>query len=139
MPRSASSLRLTRPEPREADVLASVLEYLQKVAEPMGLVVWHARMNSGLDTSARPVGGNRFVRYGFRGCPDILGQLPGGRLLALECKRPTGRLSREQKAFLAKARDGGALAEVVRSVDEVDRLVRGGPDNPNLPKRFGGR
>lgn len=118
-------LRLVRPEPREADVLASVLEYLA-YAERQGRVIWHARTNTGAGRLQRRDGtAGQWLRFGWPGCPDILGQLPGGRLLALEVKRPSGRVRPEQAAFLAKARDGGAVAAVVRSVDDVHRLVRG--------------
>lgn len=77
----------------EAAALAEVLQALRH--HP--LVAWAERQNSGV---AR-MGGRRFVRFGWRGCSDLLGQLKDGRLLAVECKAPRGRLQAEQQEFLA--------------------------------------
>ena len=38
-----------------------------------------------------------FVRFGFKGCPDVLGQLKDGRLLGVEVKTKTGKLRAELK------------------------------------------
>jgi hypothetical protein len=44
-------------------------------------------------------------------------------MLAIEVKRPSGRVQPEQRAFLDKASAGGGLAFVARSVSDVwDRL-----------------
>ena len=48
------------------------------------LVAWCERMNSG----AAKVG-DRFIRFGWPGCPDVLGQLKDGRLLGVEVKSHT--------------------------------------------------
>jgi hypothetical protein len=68
--------------------------------------------------------GNRFVRFGEKGSADILGVLPGGRLLACECKLP-GKLPTEaQSAWLERVRQAGALACVVTSVKELEDVLR---------------
>jgi hypothetical protein len=65
------------------------------------------------------------MRFGKVGSSDILGILPGGRLLCIECKAPDGgRLSPEQKQFLADVRELGALALVVRDWQELDAALR---------------
>jgi hypothetical protein len=56
---------------------------------------------------------------GTRGVPDILGCLPGGRLLAVECKDGRGKLTDEQYAFLVNVNALGGLALCVRSVGEL--------------------
>lgn len=66
---------------REAAALVEVLLTLR--AHPM--VAWAERMNSG----AARIGG-RFVRFGWTGCPDLLGQLKDGRLLGVEVKAEKG-------------------------------------------------
>jgi hypothetical protein len=116
-----TAYRLTRPEPREADVLASVQQALR--VHP--LVAWHARMNAGAGKLTYANGQtSQFMRFGFKGMPDILGQLKDGRLLAIECKRPSGRVRPEQQAFLDKAASNGAVAILARSVDDVwDKLT----------------
>ena len=54
------------------------------------------------------------------GSADLIGVLaPSGRLIALECKSPTGRLRREQRDWLAVVRKFGGFACVVRSADEA--------------------
>jgi hypothetical protein len=67
----------------------------------------------------------RFMRFGKKGSSDILGILPGGRLLCAECKAPDrGRLSPEQKQFIADVQELRALALVVRGWNELDEALR---------------
>lgn len=106
---------LEQPEPRrlerkEAAALAEVLKALH--AHPA--VAWAERMNSG---AARI--GARFVRFGWRGCPDVLGQLRDGRLLGVEVKSPTGRIRPEQAVFLERIADAGGCAFVARDCRDV--------------------
>ena len=115
-------LKLTRPEPTEAAVLDAVRRAL--ALHPA--VVWFERMNSGAGFLWRPGGvKSQFMRFGFPGCPDILGQLVDGRLLAIEVKSPSGTVSKDQAAFLQQATKHGALALVARSVDEVLAALQG--------------
>lgn len=95
---SADLFGLERGEPRcndrpEAAALLEVLKALR--AHPA--VAWCERMNSG---AARM--GTRFVRFGFVGCPDVLGQLRDGRLLGVEVKARKGRMRAEQAVFLER-------------------------------------
>lgn len=116
-------LRLSRPEPKEADVLAAIKQALA-LLELRGRVVWWARMNTGKGKVLRANGSaSQWQQWGFTGCPDILGQLNDGRVLAIEVKRPSGKLRPEQDAFLSKAAGAGACAFVARSVDDVWRAV----------------
>lgn len=94
----------------EAVALIEVLKALR--AHPA--VVWCERMNSG---AARV--GNRFIRFGWPGCPDVLGQLKDGRLLGVEVKGPTGKLSSEQAVFLERIRGAGGVAFVARNCRDV--------------------
>ena len=74
------------------------------------------------------------MRFGKVGSSDILGILPGGRLLCVECKAQGGRLSPEQKQFLADVRELGALALVVRGWWELDEaLIEAGYDMKDMP------
>lgn len=61
--------------------------------------------------------------YRRKGVADILGCLPGGRLLAIEVKSSTGRLSPEQRAFLDEIAGLGGLAFMARSIDDVKRVL----------------
>jgi len=99
----------------EGRVLDGCLRYL----EAMG--IYHWRNNTGAVQFAP----GRFMRFGKVGSSDVLGVLPGGRLLCVECKAPNrGRLSPEQKQFLADVRELGALALVVRGWWELDEALR---------------
>lgn len=113
--------KLTRPEPKEADIQASILRALR--IHPA--VVWHERTNTGAGKLQHSNGTSRFIRFGFKGQPDILGQVVGGRLLAIEVKRPSGVVSPDQKAFISKAKENGAVAFVARSVADVFEVLDG--------------
>ena len=99
----------------EAAALSEVLKALN--AHPA--VAWCERMNSG----AAKVG-NRFVRFGFPGCPDVLGQLRDGRLLGVEVKSRTGRLSPEQSLFLERIRAAGGVGFIARDCRDVLRELQ---------------
>jgi hypothetical protein len=68
---------------------------------------------------------DRWVHFGKRGSADIIWLLPGGRFLAVEVKAPDGRLSPEQKQFIADIRDEGGFAVCVKSIKELDEALRG--------------
>ena len=99
----------TRPE---SAALREVLQAL--TAHPA--VAWCQRMNSG----AVKVG-NRFIRFGWPGCPDLLGQLKDGRLLGVEVKAPKGKLRPEQTIFLERIRAAGGVAFMARDCRDVTR------------------
>lgn len=103
----------------EAAALVEVLQALR--AHPA--VSWCERMNSG----AARVGG-RFIRFGFMGCPDVLGQLRDGRLLGVEVKAAKGKLRPEQAVFLERVRSGGGVAFVARDCLDVIREL----NRPNV-------
>jgi len=94
---------------------AALLEVL-KAVRAHRLVAWCERMNSG----AAKVG-NRFIRFGWPGCPDVLGQLKDGRLLGVEVKARAGRLRPEQALFLERIRAAGGVAFVARDLRDVLR------------------
>jgi hypothetical protein len=95
---------------REGAALIEVLLAL-RVHPAVG---WHERMNSG----AVRIDG-RFVRFGFPGCPDILGQMKDGRLLAVEVKSPKGKPRPEQSEFIDKVRRAGGVAFIARNLVDV--------------------
>lgn len=117
-------LKLKTPEPTEAVVLYDVLACLKQL-QSLGRVVWYARFNTAAGKLQYGNSGvSQFIRFGFPGCPDIIGQMPGGRLLAIEVKRPSGVVTDDQAAFLEMASHGGALAFVARSVSDVMEAIR---------------
>jgi len=58
-----------------------------------------------------------------RGVPDRLCVLPGGRAVAVEVKRPGGKVTRMQERELAQLNTLGLQAVVVDSIEAVERLV----------------
>jgi hypothetical protein len=120
----ATPFRLTRPEPPEAAIQDAVLRFLQ--LDPR--VAWAHRFNTGamkiptLDANGRQRG-QRFVRFAFKGCADVLGQLSSGHFLAVEVKRPSTRPTAEQAAFLAQVEANRGLAVVARGIDDLERAL----------------
>ncbi len=88
---------------------AAALTEVLKALESHPSVAWCHRMNSG----ALRIG-KRFVRFGWPGCPDVLGQLKDGRLLGVEVKAPKGKLRPEQAIFLERIRCAGGVAFMAR-------------------------
>jgi hypothetical protein len=121
----ASKLKLRRQEPTEHAIQDAILRYLAVDRR----VAWAKRINSGAHTAesvnakGKPV--RRFVRYGFPGCSDILGQLTDGRLLAIECKSRRGKLTDEQAAFLITVQANGGVAFVARNIEDVQEGLAG--------------
>jgi hypothetical protein len=114
--------KLTRPEPTEGAVLNMILTALK--IHPK--IVWFERMNSAAGKLIYPDGNtSQFMRFGFVGMPDILGQVVGGRLLAIEVKKPSGRVSDDQQEFIDLANKHGAIAFVARSVADVLSVLDG--------------
>ena len=73
--------------------------------------------------------------YKINGVSDILGVIQG-RMLAIEVKSPVGRLTDEQRIFLAKVNECNGIGFVARSLEQcVDQLLPHFPNNEAL-KRF---
>jgi len=57
------------------------------------------------------------------GMADVIGVLPGGRFLAIECKAQDGRTTEAQVAWLRDVHKAGGLAFVARDLDTVQNLI----------------
>lgn len=119
---------LGQPEPKqpndrpEAAALVEVLKALR--AHP--LVAWAERQNSGAVRN-----GGRFIRFGWPGCPDVLGQLRDGRFLGVEVKAAKGRASPEQVAFLERIRGAGGVGFIAHDLRDVVRELKTIKGNQN--------
>jgi hypothetical protein len=101
------------PKIYERDVLSAAHEYLTL----RGITHW--RNNTGtVMYKERP------IRYGKTGSSDIIGVCPDGRFLAVECKRPGGRLSAAQGGFLSGINACGGVGIVVDSVESLERQLK---------------
>lgn len=68
--------------------------------------------------------GDRFIRFGIPGSPDIIGIMPGtGQFLGIECKMPGRYLSQSQKAFQSVIERNGGIYIVARTMDDIDAVV----------------
>ncbi len=59
-----------------------------------------------------------FIKYGLLGSTDILG-ICNGRMVCIEIKTGTGRLSEDQKMFKSMILDNGGIHATIRSVEDV--------------------
>lgn len=101
---------------KEADVLKAVMGFL-KLHPRVG---WVRRMNVG----ATETQDGRYIKFGFTGCSDIIGQMKDGRFLAIEVKREVGgKASEAQLAFIYTIQRHGGVAGVAHSVDDVVRIL----------------
>ena len=103
-------------ERKNAKPEAAALKEVLMALNAHSAVAWCERMNSG----AAKIG-NRFVRFGWPGCPDVLGQLKDGRLIGVEVKSKTGKLRPEQSFFLERIRLAGGVAFMARDCRDVYR------------------
>lgn len=73
----------------------------------------------------RQLGGRayKWVSPGNRGVPDRIVILPGGRVLAVEVKRPGGKTTRLQDREIARINGLGVRALVVDSIEAIDQLI----------------
>ena len=97
---------------------SSVLRACLDVCHAHPAVAWAARMNVGgrnFGSDANP----RWVKFGFVGMSDIVGQLVGGRLLAIECKGHRGRATNAQLEFLRRVNTNGGVGVLVHSPDDL--------------------
>ena len=109
--------------PKEGDVVKACLQYLTVVRR------WPALRNNTGAARFAGRGKSYFVRFGLEGSSDIIGIVPRlvdgdgnelrGLFLAVECKKPGGRLRPSQQAFLAAVSAAGGLALCVKSVDDL--------------------
>lgn len=82
-----------------------------------GCYVW--RNNTG---AYKPSGTSRYIRYGFKGSPDILGVTPEGRFIGVECKVGKNKLSKHQTAFQDRVQQRNGIYVVARSLDDLDAI-----------------
>lgn len=102
-------LKLRKYEPLEKDIQNAILEYLRAKR----VFCWKEH-SSGIYKQD----GTGYIPLGLKGKADILG-CHNGKFLAIEVKRPSGKLSVEQYEFLTNIRNAGGIAFVATSIDDV--------------------
>lgn len=96
----------------EGKIKREICEYL----EARGIFFW---------LNVVPDKRNYQSRYKMNGVPDILG-IYKERLLAIEVKRPGGKLSSDQVAFINRASKSGAVVITAFRVDDVIEMLGNG-------------
>ena len=100
---------------KETDIVSAILTYLayKKV------LAWRNQA-CGIATK-----NGHYIRFGQKGIADIIGIMPNnsGKLLALEVKTQTGKLTEHQADFLADVVRQGGVGEVVRSIEDVQYVL----------------
>lgn len=61
---------------------------------------------------------------GRKGVADILGVTANGRFVAIECKKPGGKVSSEQRAFLDMVQARGGVGIVLDSVEAAMETLK---------------
>jgi hypothetical protein len=99
----------------ENKVKAEVISYLKK----QGIKAWS---NPSGAVQIRP---GKFMSFGLTVKPRECRMTPGGRILCIKCKAPEGgRLSPEQKQYLAEVCGLGGLAIVAKGWQGIDAALR---------------
>lgn len=114
VPRRSTNRKGTQPETL---IVKSIMEYLR----------WTGHIVVRVYGGGHVKNGKFFPQpYLERGTADLLVCIKGtGRFLALEVKTEKGKPSEFQTGWLQRVRDAGGLAEVVRSIEDVERIIRG--------------
>lgn len=67
--------------------------------------------------------GERYVKMGDAGLPDIVALVPGAGVLFIEVKSPAGRLTAEQRAFQGACGGAGVAHILARSWKDVSDVL----------------
>lgn len=100
-----------KPRPRAKPETTLVRECIAW-CRAQGLFVW--RNNTGTFQM-----GNRWLKFSIVGAPDIIGLLPNGKFLGIECKVKPNKQSDTQKHFEANITTNKGVYIVVYSVYEL--------------------
>ena len=88
-------------------------------ASEMGCVVFRNNTGKFEDKSGR------WVEFGLcKGSSDLIGMMPDGRFLAIECKIGTAQPRQNQIDFINLVNQRGGVAGTVWSVDDFIVLIR---------------
>lgn len=99
---------------------AEIQEQIRRVINESGRA-WVYRQNSGVAKM-----GDRWVRFGIKGCGDLTGLTREGKRLEVEVKRPGCKQTKPQMEFQGTIEEFGGIYLVVSSVDDIlERLDLG--------------
>ncbi len=105
----------TRGKNPESAIVKAVLDYLRL----RGIFAWRNNTTGIFDPTRKVFR----TFHGLKGVSDVLGLLDGGRLLAVEVKRPGGKVSAEQAEFIDAVNRRGGLAFVATGIGDVMKAL----------------
>lgn len=110
----------------EKTIQSGIQEFLE-LQEELGNLVYQ-KNNTGAVRIERPGAKSSFMRFGKKGSPDFLVWKPdwnAGELVSyfIEVKTDVGVLSDDQREFQRKIEKLGGCYYVVRSLDEVKKIL----------------
>jgi len=109
---------MTMKATRETDLVNACLQLLKL----RGVFAW--RQNTAGIRRRDRAGREFWAAPALRGVADILAVAPGsGKLVALEVKRPGGKPTAEQVAFLDSVNVAGGIGMVIRDVGALAALL----------------
>jgi hypothetical protein len=106
---------------KETVIQNAICSYL---ATRTDLMFWVSKNASTYDATRGCF--RKLGKWQKRGVPDLTAVLDDGRMLLIEVKTKTGRLSQHQKEFHEQAREMGALVIVARCVEDVQKGLDAG-------------
>jgi hypothetical protein len=105
---------------KETDLKRVVLHYL-RLRYPTG-VFWIGNAGKRFYESKR----KRYaVKVGPTGSPDVVGILPGGRYLGVECKIKPNKQTPAQLAWQKAVDAAGGIYILAYSIEDVEKAFRG--------------
>ena len=111
--------------PSETDIQIAIVDYLSLISARHGFLFFAVPNEAMQPSNGRTLSGGeygrikRLKRMGLTAGVADLVLTHKGRAYFLECKKPGGQLSDNQKLFRQRALDCGAEYVVVKSVDDV--------------------
>jgi len=100
---------------KEKDIQKAILQYLHL----KGIFAWVNKTQGTYDPIRKVFRRSTMTK----GVADILGVVGNGKILALEVKSATGKLTPDQAYFLKAVEERGGVAAMVRSVREVEYVL----------------
>jgi len=94
----------------------AILKHLQSKS----IFCWRQNNGATYDPKLR---GYRFNASSVKGVPDIIGILPTGQFLGIECKSSVGKMSPEQLIFKKRIEANNGVYILARSVEDVENSL----------------
>lgn len=112
-----ASTMVIKSDVKESEIQKAILDYLH-----LKRILAFKHRNVGIYKKST----DRYIplSYGEKGISDIIGCLPDGRFLAIEVKKPGGKPSPEQVAFLERVNVNGGLGILAYGLEEVIQKVQ---------------